>query len=242
MKTKAPPPPPEVRGGLSRKARTKDSAISVCIVGPDSDERAKLHQAIHRDTRFVCFGVFEDAKKCMSAISSLKPNVLVMNIVPGSEGSKSIRRAREIVPCSRIVVWRPFLNRKIVSDAVVSGAAAVLEKHPSIEHLLLVHNGEHILSDGAWQATVQTVQQHDPWNANPDMLSEREYEVALLMRNCLSTKEIALRLGIAFLTAQTHVRNILRKTKTHGRRHALAIIFGRNKAISPHEAKAAANT
>lgn len=52
-----------------------------------------------------------------------------------------------------------------------------------------------------------------PW----PMLTNREIEVALYLRQGLSNDEIAVQMGISRSTVKTHVHNLLAKFQTHSR-------------------------
>ncbi|MGD9571183.1 MAG: LuxR C-terminal-related transcriptional regulator [Thermoleophilia bacterium] len=54
--------------------------------------------------------------------------------------------------------------------------------------------------------------------ARPDTLTEQERVVLRLMRQRLTYKEIAQRLGVSWHTVRTHAQSILRKSGVHSRR------------------------
>lgn len=71
-------------------------------------------------------------------------------------------------------------------------------------------------------------------------LTEREAEVVILSVRGCTTKEVAIELGIAVKTAETHVHNILRKagasTKTQAVAHYLTAVYQAHvaAAVSDH--------
>jgi RNA polymerase sigma factor (sigma-70 family) len=62
-----------------------------------------------------------------------------------------------------------------------------------------------------------------------DVLTPRERDVALLLADGLTYKEIATRLGVSPHTVNTHVKAVLRKLKVSGSRRLAALIH-RSKA------------
>jgi DNA-binding NarL/FixJ family response regulator len=56
-------------------------------------------------------------------------------------------------------------------------------------------------------------------------LTRREQEVAALMREELSNKEIATRLRIEVATVKNHVHNVLDKLRVHRRGEATRLLF-----------------
>jgi len=59
-------------------------------------------------------------------------------------------------------------------------------------------------------------------------LTQRETEILKLMARCLSTKEIADRLGISHATVRTHIQNILQKLQVHSKLEAVSMAFRQN--------------
>jgi RNA polymerase sigma factor (sigma-70 family) len=57
-----------------------------------------------------------------------------------------------------------------------------------------------------------------------DVLTPRERDVALLLAEGLTYKEIATRLGVSPHTVNTHVKAVLRKLKVSGSRRLAALI------------------
>ena len=64
--------------------------------------------------------------------------------------------------------------------------------------------------------------------SKPETLNEltgREREIALLVSEGLSNKAVANRLGIAEGTVKTHLRSVMRKTRTRNRTMLAAILL-----------------
>ena len=57
-------------------------------------------------------------------------------------------------------------------------------------------------------------------------LSERQFEVLMLVAQGRNAKYIEQALSISLSTAQTHIRNIYRKTGVHSRQELLDLIEG----------------
>jgi DNA-binding NarL/FixJ family response regulator len=67
----------------------------------------------------------------------------------------------------------------------------------------------------------------------PDVrLTRREREVAALMREDLSNKEIATRLHIEVATVKNHVHNVLDKLQVHRRGEAARLLEPRSRSRS----------
>jgi DNA-binding NarL/FixJ family response regulator len=73
-------------------------------------------------------------------------------------------------------------------------------------------------------ATLAAERGPEPISVN---LTRREQEVAALMRDDLSNKEIATRLRIEVATVKNHVHNVLDKLRVHRRTEATKLLFRR---------------
>jgi DNA-binding CsgD family transcriptional regulator len=74
-------------------------------------------------------------------------------------------------------------------------------------------------------ATVVSLESHEPSvPALLDPLTPRERDVAVLLAEGFTYKEIALNLGISPHTVNTHVKAVLRKLKISGSRRLAALI------------------
>jgi len=119
-------------------------------------------------------------------------------------------------------------------DALRAGAAGYLYKDTDPRRLptLLrgVIAGESALSPGLVSKLVEEFRERGRRRRVPLVrsrgveLTSREWEVLDLMRQDLSTAEIAQRLFIAEVTVRTHIASILRKLRVPDRRSALRLL------------------
>ena len=174
----------------------------------------------------------------MTAVERLRPDVVLMDLVmPGGGGVAAIRRLRERVPDTRVVVLTSFASDDQVIPAVQAGAAGYLLKDvdpPGLEAAVrLVHEGEALL-DPQVAGRVMAEVAHPPASADLASLTPREREVLALLGRGMSNRELADTLVVSEKTVKTHVSSILMKLGVHDRTQA-ALLAVREGLIDADE-------
>ena len=165
-----------------------------------------------------------DGESAVTAIERLHPDVVLMDLVmPGMGGVAAIRRLRERVPDTRVVVLTSFTSDDQVIPAVQAGAAGYLLKdvEPSgLEAAIrLVHQGEALLDPQVAGRVMEEVAHPAP-GTDVASLTPREREVLSLLGRGMSNRELADALVVSEKTVKTHVSNILMKLGVHDRTQA----------------------
>jgi DNA-binding NarL/FixJ family response regulator len=165
-----------------------------------------------------------DGESAVTAIERLRPDVILMDLVmPGMGGVAAIRRIRERVPGTRVVVLTSFASDDQVIPAVQAGAAGYLLKdvEPSgLEAAIrLVHRGEALLDPQVAGRVMEQVAHPAP-GSDLAALTPREREVLGLLGRGMSNRELADALVVSEKTVKTHVSNILMKLGVHDRTQA----------------------
>jgi two-component system, NarL family, response regulator LiaR len=144
-------------------------------------------------------------------------------VMPGGGGVAAIRRLRERVPDTRVVVLTSFASDDQVIPAVQAGAAGYLLKDVDPSGLeaavRLVHEGEALLDPQIAGRVMEEVA-HPPASGDLASLTPREREVLALLGRGMSNRELADTLVVSEKTVKTHVSNILMKLGVHDRTQA----------------------
>jgi DNA-binding NarL/FixJ family response regulator len=165
-----------------------------------------------------------EGESAVAAIERLHPDVVLMDLVmPGMGGVAAIRRIRERVPGTRVVVLTSFASDDQVIPAVQAGAAGYLLKdvEPSgLEAAIrLVHEGEALLDPQVAGRVMEEVAHPAP-GGDLASLTPRERQVLGLLGRGMSNRELADALVVSEKTVKTHVSNILMKLGVHDRTQA----------------------
>jgi DNA-binding NarL/FixJ family response regulator len=136
-----------------------------------------------------------------------------MTPVNGFDATKLIRK---FSPASRIIGISMHSMPAYARRMLQIGAMGYVTKNSSKDELLTaiveVNNGKKYICDEVKNILAQQELEEDE-TGQPDMnvLSQREIDVVKLIKEGLSSKEIALRLDISLKTVEVHRYNILKK-------------------------------
>jgi DNA-binding NarL/FixJ family response regulator len=160
-------------------------------------------------------GVFEVAGSAHTVDQGIKiceatrPDLLILDLaLPDGNGLEVARSLLKACPDSRIIVVSANAATFQCPPDLRQAIYSVLDKTTGVDLLLaeIMKFHQHARSqDPTIQAALDPV----------TLLSERELEVFRLIGEGLGTKEIAERLGRAFLTVETHRRNLSAKLGTN---------------------------
>jgi DNA-binding NarL/FixJ family response regulator len=146
-----------------------------------------------------------------------RPDVVVADLsMPRLNGIEVIRRLREALPTTKVLVLTMHQEDEYVLQAVRAGASGYLVKDSAASELLAavrsLHAGRGHFGPQAARALADQLQHPGRDVGDPyGRLTTREREVFHLIAEGLTTKEIARRLEISVKTAENHRGRVLDK-------------------------------
>ena len=190
-------------------------SISVSIVEDAAGVREGLVRLLQSASGFACLASYPDAETALAEIPRQPPDVVLMDIdLPGMNGVECVRRLKALLPALRVVMLTVYDNPEKIFDALSAGAIGYLLKKRLTEDLLDsvrdAHTGGAPMSSQIARKVVQFFQQLPPAN-DMESLSARELEVARLVAEGFSSKEVAARLDLSVRTVEKHRANIMDK-------------------------------
>ena len=141
--------------------------------------------------------------------------VVVDHALADAPGAELVGEVRRRHPATRVVVALPDDGADAQLAALAAGARGCLL--PTWTRDAVVEALQDALR-GVPGAEVPPPPPPRGRGARPEALTEQERVVLRLMRQRLTYKEIALRLGVSWHTVRTHAQSILRKSGVHSRR------------------------
>ena len=207
--------------------------MTVLVADDHAPTRAGVRSSLEADGFVVCAEA-SDARGAVEASVRERPDVCLLDIrMPGS-GIAAAASISAKVPETAIVMLTVSHDETDFFDALRAGAAGYLLKDtdPRLLPQLLraVVAGEGVLSPGLIAKLIEEFRERGrrrrlPLSGSRGVeLTSREWEVLDLLRQGLTTAEIARRLFIAEVTVRTHVAAILRKLRVPDRRAALRLL------------------
>lgn len=190
--------------------------ITILLVDDHKLIRDSWSFILNSDPRFQVIGETSNADEAVDIAKEKKPVIVLMDInmspVNGFEATKLVRK---FSPGSKIIGISMHSMPAYARRMLQMGAMGYVTKNSSKDELLTaiveVNNGKKYICEEVKNILAQ--QELEDEGGQPDMnaLSRREIDIVQLIKEGLSSKEIAIRLDISLKTVEVHRYNILRK-------------------------------
>lgn len=202
--------------------------ISVSIVEDDVKVRGSLARLIDSTGEFSCVSQHPDAENALKELPVIKPEIVLMDInLPGMDGVECVRRVKQVLPETQVVMLTVYENTNIIFGALTAGASGYLLKRSSpdqiIEAIRDVHNGGSPMSSHIARKVVASFQQVREPVHEYEKLSVREQQVLDFLARGFLYREIADELKISYATVHTHIRHIYEKLQVRSRTEAVTV-------------------
>lgn len=203
--------------------------IKVILI--DDHEMVRMGVSTYLSTQadIEVIGEAEDGKIGVELALSLQPDIilmdLVMDVMDGVEATKNIMAKW---PEAKIIIVTSFLDDEKLYPVIEAGATSYLLKTSKASNIAdairATYNGESVLEPKVTGKMMNKMRSNNQKLPHED-LTEREFEVLLLIAQGKSNQEIADDLFISLKTVKTHVSNILNKLDVVDRTQAAIYAF-----------------
>lgn len=201
--------------------------ITVSIVEDNEQLRTTLARVLNRAEGFRCVSHYGDGETALEGLAKERPEVVLMDInLPGINGVECVRRLKQSIPGTQVVMLTVYEDTDNIFNALAAGAAGYLLKRTKSAELLEaikeVHRGGSPMTTHIARKVTQSFQRAGPSAQPTENLSEREQEVLDCLSQGFLYKEIAEKLGISYETVHTYIRRIYEKLQVRTRTEAVA--------------------
>jgi two-component system, NarL family, nitrate/nitrite response regulator NarL len=172
-----------------------------------------------------------DLDGALAAARRGKPDLILLDFVmPGMDGAKGVRRTRQEIPETPVVVLSGNISQQETAEALRSGATSVISKELSGDALRdalgRILAGETIVAAPSWDKRLPNgpaKSGEEPGAVPPFGLTPRELDAVRLLLRGMADKVIAHELGIAAVTVRLHLYHAFRKIGARNRLDAVRI-------------------
>lgn len=226
--------------GTSRFGSGDGIRRSAVVADPRPEARDALVQALS-GAGWLVLGEAVDVPEARALVRRLRPRVLVLDALLGGDGVELVRDVRGANLAECVVVGRRHCRCQALAFTVAGAAGFVTEDDAGdrlAETVELVARGEADLPPRLVRELVDDLRRRDQEEAFHHCealaaLTARQWEVLELMRQGLSTQQMARRLVVAPVTVRSHVARILHVLQARDRVEALEKLDAL-LASSPH--------
>jgi DNA-binding NarL/FixJ family response regulator len=202
----------------NKQRESKEGKIRVLLVDDHAIVRFGIAQLINRETDLMVCGEEEDASHALTAIATLKPDLVIADIsLKESSGLELMRNIKAQYPKLPVLVVSAHDEAIYAEIAFRAGALGYLMKEEALEKIVSairrVLTGTVYVSDSlASKMLQQQIRGQTDINESPvKSLSDREMEVFRLIGQWKKTREIADELHLSIKTIEYYREQIKRK-------------------------------
>ncbi len=191
--------------------------ITILLVDDHKLIRESWSFILNSDPRFEVVGETSNPEEAVEIARAKKPRIVLMDInmtpINGFEGTKLIRKYS---PGSKVIGISmhsmPAYARRMIQIGAMGYVTKNSSKDELVQAIVEVHNGKKYICEEVKNILAQQELEEDG-TGQPDMnvLSRRELDIVQLIKEGLSSKEIATKLDISLKTVEVHRYNVLKK-------------------------------
>jgi DNA-binding NarL/FixJ family response regulator len=211
--------------------------IRVVIADDHAPTRADIRSTLEADERFLVCGEASDAAGAVEAAVEARPDVCILDVNMPGGGVAAAWEISSRLPETKVVMLTISRENRDLFAALRAGASGYLLK--DMDPSRLPHALGDVLEGEAALPRLLVTRVIDEFRDRAQRrrkviaegpyadLTSREWQVLDLLRQELSTAEIARRLTLSPVTVRTHVASILRKVRAPDREALLRDLDGR---------------
>lgn len=194
------------------------SRITIMIVDDHTLIRETWSFLLSRNESFEVIAEVGDGQQAIELARDKRPNIILLDInMAPLNGFDILKMIRKLSPGSKVIAVSMHSQPSYAKKMLRLGARGYVTKNSPRQEMLdainEVYSGQIYICQEVKNIISVQMLGEDENTPGLNQLSEREIEVINLIRDGLSSKEIATKLNIAIKTVEVHRHNILKKLK-----------------------------
>ena len=208
--------------------------VRVLIVDDQSLIREGLSMMLSLYDTVTVVGEAKNGREAIGLLENVDIDLILMDIrMPIMDGVEATKIIKDKYPKIKVLILTTFNEDKYIFEGLKNGADGYLLKDLSSEELVkaieTVYQGNMLLQPGIAKQMINSIHKKDDTinKVNKDNfieLTKREYEIALLVGEGKSNKEISSKLFITEGTVKNHITKILDKLEIRDRTQLAVLI------------------
>ncbi len=192
--------------------------ITILLVDDHKLIRDSWSFILNSDSRFNVIAETSNGEEAVEIVKSLSPDIILMDVnMAPVNGFDATRQILKISPRSKIIAVSMHTMPAYAKRMMQLGAMGYVTKNSSkdemIKAIIEVSDGKKYICEEVKNILAQKELEDEHSTADMNNLSRRELDIIKLIKEGLSSKEIASQLDISLKTVEVHRYNILKKLK-----------------------------
>jgi DNA-binding NarL/FixJ family response regulator len=218
--------PPAVGSKGERGRRSRDNSISILLIEDNRLFRVGLTSLLKKQKGLKLLAAAAKPDVIPQLGTWQRPDVILLDLGLGDRGSiQAVRGLRETCPGSKLIAMGLVPVKSEILGLVREGVSGFVIKDASITDFVAairaVAAGHKVFPTSLTQSLLTQIVEDATRKGGVDIddlkLTTREREIADLISEGLSNKEIAKKISLATDTVKSHVHNILEKLSLRSR-------------------------
>jgi DNA-binding NarL/FixJ family response regulator len=200
--------------------------IKILIADDHPVVREGLSSMLSRERDIQVVGEAENGTEAIKKAGELQPDIMLMDLrMPEVDGVEAMRQIKVKNPDMKFIVLTTYDNDEYIFKGIEVGARAYLLKDAPREELFkairAIYRGESLIEPTVASKVLDRLAELSRQVRAPEVLSEREVEVLMLIAKGTGNKLIATSLCIGESTVKTHIQSIFQKLGVSDRTEAV---------------------
>jgi DNA-binding NarL/FixJ family response regulator len=206
--------------------------VNIMIVDDQSLFRDGLKTVLDLEKNISVTATAANGKEALLSLSAITlPDLILLDIrMPEMDGVETVKQIKQTHPEIKVLMLTTFNDEEYVMEALANGANGYVLKDIEIEELVEAIddavNGKMILPSSVAVKLAQGLHKIVPQKPSPVLaeLSDREKEIATMLTQGFSNKQIAMALFISEGTVRNYISTIYSKIGVNDRTNAVLLL------------------
>ena len=211
--------------------------VNIMIVDDQSLFRDGLKTVLDLEKDLSVIATAANGKEALLSLNSITlPDLILLDIrMPEMDGVETVKQIKQFHPEIKVLMLTTFNDEEYVIEALANGANGYVLKDIEIEKLVeAIHDAideKMVLPPSVAAKLAAGLHKIIPQKPSPALaeLSEREKEIATMLTQGFSNKQIATALFISEGTVRNYISNIYSKIEVKDRTNA--ILYFKNQGL-----------
>ncbi len=205
--------------------------VNIMIVDDQTLFKDGLKTVLDLEKNINVIATASNGKEAFFSLNPTKlPDLILLDIrMPEMDGVETVKQIKQTYPAIKVLMLTTFNDEEYVIEALANGANGYVLKDIEIEKLLEAIddaiNGKMVLPPSVAAKLAEGLHKIIPQKSSPALaeLSEREREIASMLTQGFSNKQIALALFISEGTVRNYISAIYGKIGVNDRTNAVLL-------------------